>query len=58
MRNLKSIQARNHFSDAILNWYDGNARDLPWRTKQYGDCSQKKLDPYYNTFLKTYEIYY
>ena len=46
MRNSKSIQARNHFSDAILNWYDGNARDLPWRTKQYGDCSQKKLDPY------------
>jgi len=30
--NLKSSTSRRHFSDLLLTWYDGNRRDLPWRS--------------------------
>ena len=42
----KSIQEGDFFSDAILNWYNCNARHLPWRVNQLPGISKEKIDPY------------
>ncbi|MCH6259159.1 A/G-specific adenine glycosylase [Puniceicoccaceae bacterium K14] len=59
------VQKRQKFQENLINWYDANARDLPWREKpsvyktvvsefMLQQTQVKTVLPYFDAWLKNY----